>query len=248
MHLFCRATATAPTPFVSPFTLTTSPLSLAGLPWPHTSNPIASAALHPALAPPRLIRPLADVWLTSATLHTLDATPPDGSSTLAAAGLPNPQLQRALGWDSQPRASVLCAQLMELGRLHAVRAEVRVVLVVCLSGAQVWVAASAARVRRTLSGMQAEVRVVMRCTFVGGLGAGVNERSTPCGPSVVGIVVIPARVWCWGKERAIVLRISVSVLRCGWVNGYCVCPVCQGVHDSPGRGCCVLLYLIVVLY
>jgi len=35
---------------------------------------------------------------------------------------------RALGWDVPPRASVLIAQLLELGRLHAVETQVRCVV------------------------------------------------------------------------------------------------------------------------
>lgn len=73
---------------------------LAGLPWPPKSQP--------ALAPPRLVRPPADAWMISATMHILDSTPPPhafqghyppGIVELGAS------LVRALGWAAQPRAS-----------------------------------------------------------------------------------------------------------------------------------------------
>lgn len=70
----------------------------AGLPWP--------AAPQPLLAAPRLLRPPADAWLCSATLHVAER---------AVA----PQLAAALGWEAPPRVSVLAAQLLELGRMHA---------------------------------------------------------------------------------------------------------------------------------
>ncbi|GFR39739.1 hypothetical protein Agub_g221, partial [Astrephomene gubernaculifera] len=71
-----------------------------GLPW--------SSAQQPLLAPPRLCRPPGDAWLVSATLHILER--PVGQ-----------QLAAALGWDMPPRVSVLAAQLLETGRLHAHR-------------------------------------------------------------------------------------------------------------------------------
>lgn len=73
-----------------------------GLPWP---------ASQPLLAPPRVVRPAADAWLVSATLHLVDrpAERPVGRALVSA-----------LGWDADPRVSVLAAQLLELGRLHAV--------------------------------------------------------------------------------------------------------------------------------
>ncbi|GLC59948.1 hypothetical protein PLESTB_001557000 [Pleodorina starrii] len=71
-----------------------------GLPWPSAPPPL--------LAPPRLVRPPADAWLVGATLHILER--PVG-----------PPLLTALGWDVTPRVSVLAAQLIELGRLHALK-------------------------------------------------------------------------------------------------------------------------------
>lgn len=114
----------------------------AGLPWPRSNG----AAPPPALAPPRLIRPPADAWLVSATLHLLDdggggsegaaaggragAGGSEGAAARARAWVDagagvSASLCRALGWDRPPRASVLCAQLLELGQAHAVKAEVR---------------------------------------------------------------------------------------------------------------------------
>lgn len=106
-----------------------------GLPWPFTQSTNSASA--PALAPPRLTRPLSDVWCTSATLHTLDggsssnnnSNSINSSSSGTVTGSrdvlePSQQLKRALGWDTPPRASVLCAQLLELGRQHAVDAQV----------------------------------------------------------------------------------------------------------------------------
>ncbi|GLI60510.1 hypothetical protein VaNZ11_002673 [Volvox africanus] len=68
-----------------------------GVPW---------AARQPLLAPPRVVRPPADAWLVGATLHIVER--PVGQA-----------LQAALGWNVTPRVSVLAAQLIELGRLHA---------------------------------------------------------------------------------------------------------------------------------
>lgn len=95
-------------------------LLLAGLPWPSSQ---------PLLAPPRLTRPLADAWLVSATLHLLDpdalgrpataAQGPTGTTEAAAPAVPvSAALCRALGWGEPPRTSVVCAQLLELGRIH----------------------------------------------------------------------------------------------------------------------------------
>ncbi|GIM06471.1 hypothetical protein Vretimale_10715, partial [Volvox reticuliferus] len=64
------------------------------------------AARQPLLAPPRVVRPPADAWLVGATLHIVER--PVGQA-----------LQAALGWNVTPRVSVLAAQLIEMGRLHA---------------------------------------------------------------------------------------------------------------------------------
>lgn len=52
-----------------------------------------------------MVRPRADAWMVSAPLRLLDG----------AAGR---ELMGRLGWDVVPRASVLLAQLLELGRKY----------------------------------------------------------------------------------------------------------------------------------
>ncbi|KXZ55127.1 hypothetical protein GPECTOR_3g279 [Gonium pectorale] len=72
-----------------------------GLPWPSLTQPAL-------LAPPRVVRPPGDAWLVSAALQLLER--PVGQ-----------HLAAALGWDAPPRVSVLAAQLLELGRMHALK-------------------------------------------------------------------------------------------------------------------------------
>ncbi len=76
------------------------------------------------------MRPPSDAWAVSSTLHLLDtahlSAVPGGAASRAAAGAEagqqqlSPLLVERLGWAAAPRASVLCAQLMEVGRMHAV--------------------------------------------------------------------------------------------------------------------------------
>jgi hypothetical protein len=81
------------------------------------------------LAPPRLIRPPRDGWAVSATMPLLDDSQlPFPSPSLGSGGdggdvgrdKCSDALCEALGWSTPARASVLCAQLMELGRLNPV--------------------------------------------------------------------------------------------------------------------------------
>ncbi|KAK1325685.1 hypothetical protein QJS10_CPA01g00101 [Acorus calamus] len=65
------------------------------LPWPSASSTVA---------PPKLVRPLADMWLVSASMRILDG---DYSSTA---------LMYGLGWSVPPSGSVIAAQLLELGK------------------------------------------------------------------------------------------------------------------------------------
>ncbi|CAL1387848.1 unnamed protein product [Linum trigynum] len=67
----------------------------ATLPWPLVSSMVA---------PPRLVRPQADLWLVSASMRILDA---ECSSTALAYNL---------GWLSPPGGSAIAAQLLELGK------------------------------------------------------------------------------------------------------------------------------------
>ncbi|KAJ7566796.1 hypothetical protein O6H91_02G118900 [Diphasiastrum complanatum] len=69
------------------------------LPWPLVSCPIA---------PPKLARMQSDMWLASASMRILDRECHSSALT------------RHLGWDTRPGGSVLAAQLLELGRNHAV--------------------------------------------------------------------------------------------------------------------------------
>lgn len=65
------------------------------LPWPAVSSTVA---------PPKLVRPLTDLWLVSASMRILDG---ECSSTA---------LSYSLGWMSPPGGSVIAAQLLELGK------------------------------------------------------------------------------------------------------------------------------------
>ncbi|XP_019420625.1 PREDICTED: sacsin isoform X1 [Lupinus angustifolius] len=65
------------------------------LPWPVVSS---------SVAPPKLIRPLNDLWLVSASMRILDG---ECSSTA---------LLYSLGWMSPPGGGVIAAQLLELGK------------------------------------------------------------------------------------------------------------------------------------
>ncbi|TQD90400.1 hypothetical protein C1H46_024037 [Malus baccata] len=65
------------------------------LPWPVVSS---------VVAPPKLVRLQADMWLVSASMRILDG---ECSSTA---------LSSALGWSSPPGGSVIAAQLLELGK------------------------------------------------------------------------------------------------------------------------------------
>lgn len=65
------------------------------LPWPSVSSKVA---------PPKLVRPYADLWLVSASMRILDQ---ECSSTA---------LSQQLGWSSAPGGSVIAAQLLELGK------------------------------------------------------------------------------------------------------------------------------------
>eukprot|EP00798_Chlamydomonas_sp_ICE-L_P006706 gene6706-3376_t len=69
-----------------------------GMPW-HPRQPM--------LAPPRMCRPKQDAWLVSATMCVLDAELASDSP-----------LSQLLDWNVALRASVLAAQLLELGKLH----------------------------------------------------------------------------------------------------------------------------------
>lgn len=68
-----------------------------GLPWPPQQD---------QLAPPRAVRPQADMWLCSSCMRILD-----GQCRSAA-------LCEGLGWTGRPGGSIIAAQLMELGKLH----------------------------------------------------------------------------------------------------------------------------------
>ncbi|CAM6095372.1 unnamed protein product [Calypogeia fissa] len=71
-----------------------------GLPWPqHVLG---------AIAPPKLVRPMSQMWLVSATMRILDG---ECHST---------SLLSNLGWSARPNVSVLAAQLIELSRAFAV--------------------------------------------------------------------------------------------------------------------------------
>ena len=92
--------------------LTDCPESLS-LPWPRTppgSHP-------PFLAPPRVVRPIEDQGLVSASLHLLDTSPPDGSKEGSFS--PNFALQNLMSWNSPPRTAVLLAQLIQLGQIQS---------------------------------------------------------------------------------------------------------------------------------
>ncbi|XP_077231071.1 zinc finger, C3HC4 type (RING finger) family protein [Tasmannia lanceolata] len=65
------------------------------LPWPSVSS---------VVAPPKLVRLQADLWLVSASMRILDG---DCSSTA---------LSGSLGWSSPPGGGVIAAQLLELGK------------------------------------------------------------------------------------------------------------------------------------
>ncbi|RAL41091.1 hypothetical protein DM860_008789 [Cuscuta australis] len=65
------------------------------LPWPEVL---------PAVAPPKLVRPMTDLWLVSASMRILDG---ECSSTI---------LSHHLGWSSPPGGSVVAAQILELGK------------------------------------------------------------------------------------------------------------------------------------
>ncbi|PRQ41414.1 putative transcription factor C2H2 family [Rosa chinensis] len=65
------------------------------LPWPVVSSTVA---------PPKLVRLQADMWLVSASMRILDG---ECSSTA---------LSSSLGWSSPPGGSVIAAQLLELGK------------------------------------------------------------------------------------------------------------------------------------
>ncbi|KAL1292332.1 hypothetical protein AAHE18_20G264300 [Arachis hypogaea] len=65
------------------------------LPWPVTSS---------VVAPPKVVRPLSDLWLVSASMRILDG---ECSSTA---------LSYNLGWMSPPGGGVIAAQLLELGK------------------------------------------------------------------------------------------------------------------------------------
>lgn len=65
------------------------------LPWPSVSS---------AVAPPKIVRLERDMWLVSASMRILDG---ECSSTALSYGL---------GWSSTPGASVIAAQLLELGK------------------------------------------------------------------------------------------------------------------------------------
>lgn len=67
------------------------------LPWPAVSSKVA---------PPKLVRTYADLWLVSASMRILDQ---ECSSTA---------LSQQLGWSSVPGGSVIAAQLLELGKDH----------------------------------------------------------------------------------------------------------------------------------
>ncbi|KAL5993451.1 hypothetical protein ACLOJK_014376 [Asimina triloba] len=73
--------------------LVSSPYS--GLPWPSVSSTVA---------PPKLVRLQADIWLVSASMRILDG---ECSSTA---------LLCSLGWSLPPSGSVIAAQLLELGK------------------------------------------------------------------------------------------------------------------------------------
>lgn len=73
--------------------LVSAPFQL--LPWPAVSSMVA---------PPKLVRPLADLWLVSASMRILDG---ECSSTA---------LSHSLGWISPPGGSAIAAQLLELGK------------------------------------------------------------------------------------------------------------------------------------
>ncbi|XP_031090600.1 sacsin isoform X2 [Ipomoea triloba] len=65
------------------------------LPWPAVSSMVA---------PPKIVRPYADLWLVSASMRILDG---ECSSSV---------LSNQLGWSSPPGGSVIAAQLLELGK------------------------------------------------------------------------------------------------------------------------------------
>ncbi|KAL9324800.1 hypothetical protein ACSQ67_005445 [Phaseolus vulgaris] len=73
--------------------LVTTPFQ--SLPWPVVSSMVA---------PPKLVRPLNDLWLVSASMRILDV---ECSSTALLYGL---------GWMSPPGGGVIAAQLLELGK------------------------------------------------------------------------------------------------------------------------------------
>ncbi|XP_014490933.1 uncharacterized protein LOC106753623 isoform X1 [Vigna radiata var. radiata] len=73
--------------------LVTTPFQ--SLPWPVVSSMVA---------PPKLVRPLSDLWLVSASMRILDV---ECSSTALLYGL---------GWMSPPGGGVIAAQLLELGK------------------------------------------------------------------------------------------------------------------------------------
>ncbi|XP_068639684.1 uncharacterized protein [Aristolochia californica] len=65
------------------------------LPWPTVSS---------VVAPPKLVRPQADMWLVSGSMRILDGA--CSSTTLSC----------SLGWSSPPGGNVIAAQLLELGK------------------------------------------------------------------------------------------------------------------------------------
>lgn len=67
-----------------------------GLPWPQP--------VHGPIAPPKIVRPVSQMWLVSATMRILDGECHSSS------------LHSNLGWLSRPNVSVLAAQLIELSR------------------------------------------------------------------------------------------------------------------------------------
>ncbi|CAH9144035.1 unnamed protein product [Cuscuta epithymum] len=69
------------------------------LPWPAVSSMVA---------PPKVVRPYADLWLVSASMRVLDG---ECSSSV---------LSNQLGWSSPPGGSIIAAQLLELGKNNEV--------------------------------------------------------------------------------------------------------------------------------
>jgi len=70
---------------------------------PHPRLPWRESAANSSVASPDSVRPVSDAWLVSHCAHLLDSD------------VVSPFLQQLFGWDRPPRASLLCAQLAELG-------------------------------------------------------------------------------------------------------------------------------------